>query len=116
MECKRFRQLTTRFVPSTFTPDDDFEDDAADMQWREYCRIASTLDRARILEVVLSDLDADDSPLYEFIDSLFATHMNPVGLKNRSRSWRGSGSPSSTSLPRRSTIRSISAWRAGGAP
>jgi hypothetical protein len=49
-------------------PDDDFEDDD-NIQWQEYCRMASTLDRARILEVVLSDLDADDSPLYEFIDS-----------------------------------------------
>jgi hypothetical protein len=47
-------------------PDEPEDDD--NRQWREYCRIASTLDRARILEVVLSDLDADNSPLYEFID------------------------------------------------
>jgi hypothetical protein len=31
--------------------------------------MASTLDRARILDVVLSDLDTDDSLLFEFIDS-----------------------------------------------
>jgi hypothetical protein len=47
---------------------DDVEDAEQHDQWREYCHVASTLDRARILEVVLSDLDAEDSPLYPFID------------------------------------------------
>jgi hypothetical protein len=48
--------------------DDDLPDDHHHAEWQEYCRLASTIDRARILECVLSGLDAEDSPLYEHID------------------------------------------------
>jgi len=58
-------------------PPDDLEDDAADIQWLEYCRMASTLDRTHILDVVLSDLDCDDSPLYEFIDDAIQNPHKP---------------------------------------
>jgi hypothetical protein len=59
-------------------PPDDFNDDEdTNMQWQEYCRIASTLDRARISEVVFSDLDADDSPLFEFIDDAIQNPHEP---------------------------------------
>jgi hypothetical protein len=51
------------------------EDD--NIQWREYCRMASMLDRTRILEMVLSDLDAEDSPLYPLIDSALKTPHDP---------------------------------------
>jgi hypothetical protein len=47
---------------------DDDQDAEQHEQWLEYCHVASTIDRTRILEVVLSDLDAEDSPLYPFID------------------------------------------------
>jgi hypothetical protein len=47
--------------PVDLIPPDDFEDEDVDVQWLEYCRCAATVDRSRILEVVLSDLDADDS-------------------------------------------------------
>ena len=56
---------------------DDIEDEDTDVQWREYCRVATTLDRARILDVVLSDLDAEDSPLYEFIDDAIVNPHEP---------------------------------------
>ena len=49
------------------------------MQWQEYCRCAATVDRQRILEVVLSDLDSEDSPLYALIDSARRPRMNPAG-------------------------------------
>jgi hypothetical protein len=41
--------------------DGDPEDDT-DVQWFEYCRIAATLNRQDILDCVLSDLDAEDTP------------------------------------------------------
>ena len=69
------------FIPHDFSlsPIDlvanDFED--TDVQWREYCRIARTVDRARILDVVLSDLDAEDSPLFELIDSAIQEPHEP---------------------------------------
>ena len=47
---------------------EDIEDAERCDQWLEYGRVASTIDRARILECVLSDLDAEDSRLYSFID------------------------------------------------
>lgn len=65
MESQGFLPAECSLRPVDLLPPDDLEDDAADIQWLEYCRMASTLDRTRILEVVLSDLDADDSPLYE---------------------------------------------------
>jgi hypothetical protein len=63
--------------PTYYTPDDNFEDEDDNRQWQEYCRIASTFDRRRILEVVLSDLDADDSPLYEHIDDAITNPHEP---------------------------------------
>jgi hypothetical protein len=68
MESQAFSPADYSPDPTYYTPDDDFEDEDDNQQWQEYCRTASTLDRARILDVVLSDLDAGDSPLYEFID------------------------------------------------
>jgi hypothetical protein len=54
---------------------DDFEDD--NQSWQEYCRCAATVDRQHILECVLSDLDAEDSPLYEFIDDAIRNPHEP---------------------------------------
>jgi hypothetical protein len=71
MESQAFSPAAYSLNPVDLIPSDEFED-AVDVQWLEYCRIASTLDRTRILEVVLSDLDADDSPLYDFIDDAIA--------------------------------------------
>jgi hypothetical protein len=62
-------------------PPDECEDEDVNVQWLEYCRVASTLDRSRILEVVLSDLDCDDSPLYEFIDDAIANPHEPGRAK-----------------------------------
>lgn len=76
MESQVFSPATYSLRPVDVIPDDDFEDDD-NIQWQEYCRVASTLDRARILEVVLSDLDAEDSPLYELIDSAMETPHEP---------------------------------------
>jgi hypothetical protein len=67
--------------PVDLIPPDDIDDDDQDIAWREYCRVASTVDRARILEIVLSDLDADDSPLYEFIDDAIAHPHEPGRAK-----------------------------------
>jgi hypothetical protein len=69
METQAFLPAECALRPVDLIPADAFEDEDDNIQWQEYCRTASTLDRARILEVVLSDLDGDDSPLYEFIDS-----------------------------------------------
>jgi hypothetical protein len=62
-------------------PPDDLEDEDEDYRWRAYCHVASTLDRTRILEVVLSNLDADGSPLYEFIDDAIANPHEPGRAK-----------------------------------
>jgi hypothetical protein len=56
---------------------DDFEDEDTDVQWREYCRIAATVDRQHILECVLSALDCEDSPLYDLIDSALQEPHEP---------------------------------------
>jgi hypothetical protein len=72
---------TNTFSFVDLIPPDDFEDDAADIQWLEYCRMASTLDRKRILDVVLSDLDAEDSPLFEFIDDAIKNPHEPGRAK-----------------------------------
>jgi hypothetical protein len=77
MESQQFSPADYSPDPTYYTPDDNFEDEDDNRQWQEYCRIASTIDRTRILEVVLSDLDADDSPLYEFIDDAIATPHEP---------------------------------------
>jgi hypothetical protein len=68
MSTETFRFSDYSLAPTDLIPGDDAEDVGVDVQWLEYCRVASTIDRARILEVVLSDLDAEDSPLYPFID------------------------------------------------
>jgi hypothetical protein len=81
MESQAFSPVECSLRPVNLLPPDDFEDDAADVQWLEYCRMASTLDRTRILEVVLSDLDADDSQLYEFIDDAIAHPHEPGRAK-----------------------------------
>jgi hypothetical protein len=77
MQAQQFLPAEYSLHPQDLIPDDDFEDADDNMHWQEYCRIASTLDRRRILDVVLSDLDADDSPLYEFIDDAIATPHEP---------------------------------------
>ena len=82
MESQSFSPKDFSVCPAELMPSDDFEDDDH-MQWRDYCRIASTIDRTRILEVVLSDLDADDSPLYEFIDDGI-THPHEPGRAKES--------------------------------
>ena len=69
MESQAFLPAAYSLRPQDLLPPDDVEDDAAAIHWLEYCRIASTLDRTDLLQVVLSELDAEDSPLYAFIDS-----------------------------------------------
>jgi hypothetical protein len=63
--------------PVDLIPVDDFEDDDPDVRWMEYCRCAATVNRQHILDVVLSDLDAEDSPLYEFIDDAITNPHEP---------------------------------------
>jgi hypothetical protein len=79
MESQQFLPADYSVSATDLIPE-DFED-GTDVQWQEYCRTASTLDRTRILEVVLSDLDADDSPLYEFIDSALHEPHEPGRAK-----------------------------------
>jgi hypothetical protein len=68
MESQQFSPADYSLHSQDLLPPDDFEDDD-NIQWPEYCRIASTLDRSRILDVVLCDLDGEASPLFDFIDS-----------------------------------------------
>jgi hypothetical protein len=77
MESQAFSPADYSLNTTDLIPDDFNDDEDADVQWLEYCRIASTLDRTHILDVVLSDLDAEDSPLYEFIDDAIATPHEP---------------------------------------
>ena len=77
MESQSFPARDFSLRPIDLMPPDDIEDADDHLQWREYCHVASMIDRARILEVVLSELDADDSPLYEFIDEAIATPHEP---------------------------------------
>jgi len=56
--------------------DHDTTDDA-DVRWFEYCRIAATLNRRYILGCMLSNLDAEDSPLFELIDDAIANPHEP---------------------------------------
>jgi hypothetical protein len=53
--------------PVDLIPDDE-DCTEEDYRWQEYCRVASAIARADVLRCVLSDLDADDSPLWEHID------------------------------------------------
>jgi hypothetical protein len=75
MQSQQFSPADYSLTATDLIPD-DFEDDT-DVAWQEYCRTASTLDRTHILDVVLSDLDADDSPLYEFIDDAIKNPHEP---------------------------------------
>jgi hypothetical protein len=77
MESQAFLPANYSLQPIDLIPDDFTDDEDADVQWLEYCRCAATLDRTRILEVVLSDLDADESPLYTLIDSALKTPHEP---------------------------------------
>jgi hypothetical protein len=67
MESQVFVPRDYSLSPIDLVPDDDGDGDA-DVHWLHYCQVAATVDRQHILECVLSDLDADDSPLFEFID------------------------------------------------
>jgi hypothetical protein len=62
-------------------PDDLIDDEGVDVQWLEYCRCAAMVDRIHILDVVLSDLDAEDSPLFEFIDDVSTNPHEPGRAK-----------------------------------
>ena len=75
MESQQFSPANYSLNATDLIPD-DFEDDH-NVAWLEYCRCAATLDRTHILDVVLSDLDADDSPLYEFIDDAITNPHEP---------------------------------------
>jgi hypothetical protein len=77
MESQAFSPADYALRPDDLLPPDDFEDEDDNIHWQEYCRIASTIDRTRILEVVLSDLDGDNSPLYEFIDDAIQNPHEP---------------------------------------
>ena len=62
------------FSPADYSPDASYylpPDEPEDIRdpWQDYCLEASRVDRARVLECVLSSLDTDDSPLYTLIDS-----------------------------------------------
>src|SRR5262245_52969031 len=61
--------------PVDLIPMDDEPDE--DVQWLDYCQAASTIDRTDILQTVLSDLDAEDSPLFEFIDDALENPHEP---------------------------------------
>jgi hypothetical protein len=52
MESQGFLPAECSLRPVDLLPPDDLEDDAADIQWLEYCRMASTLGSA--LHVMLS--------------------------------------------------------------
>jgi hypothetical protein len=75
MESQQFSASDYSLSATDLIPD-DFEDDN-NVAWLEYCRCAATVDRTHILDVVLSDLDAEDSPLYEFIDDAIKNPHEP---------------------------------------
>jgi hypothetical protein len=77
MESQVFDPKAYSLSPLDLIPPDDLEDEDADVRWLEYCRCAATVDRTHILECVLSDLDCDESPLYEFIDDAIANPHEP---------------------------------------
>jgi hypothetical protein len=76
MESQAFDPKAYALYPMDLIPPDD-DDDDDNVQWLEYCRCAAQVDRIHILDVVLSDLDADDSPLYEFIDDAITNPHEP---------------------------------------
>jgi len=77
IEAQGFLPADYSLRPQDLLPPDDFEDEDDTQPWREYCRCAATVDRTHILDVVLSDLDADDSPLFEFTDDAIANPHEP---------------------------------------
>jgi hypothetical protein len=79
MDSQIFDHKAYSLSPVDLIPDDDECDD--DVRWLEYCHVASQINRQHILEVVLSDLDADDSPLYEFIDDAIVNPHEPGRAK-----------------------------------
>ena len=82
MESQDFLPADYSLRTQDLLPPDDFEDeDDNDVRWLEYCRMASHMDRTHILDVVLSNLDAEDSPLYEFIDDAIANPHEPGRAK-----------------------------------
>jgi hypothetical protein len=81
MESQVFDPKASSFSPVDLIPPDDCENEEVDVQWLEYCRVATTVDRQHVLECVLSDLDCDDSPLYEFIDDAIANPHEPGRAK-----------------------------------
>jgi hypothetical protein len=75
-----------QFSPADYSPDASDYVPADELEnehdgWQDYCYEASKLDRQHILDVVLSDLDADDSPLYEFIDDAIENPHEPGRAK-----------------------------------
>src|SRR5919108_1680579 len=56
VESQVFDPKAYALSPLDLIPHDDGDDADVDVPWLEYCRVASTLDRSRILEVVLSNL------------------------------------------------------------
>jgi hypothetical protein len=81
MESQAFSPAAYSLNAVDLIPPDDEEEGGFDVQWLEYCRVASTVDRTRILEVVLSDLDSHDSPLYDFIGDAIANPHEPGRAK-----------------------------------
>jgi hypothetical protein len=77
MESQAFSPAMYSLQTMDLIPPNDDENDGSDVQWLEYCRMASTLDRQHILDIVLSDLDCDESPLYDFIDDAIANPHEP---------------------------------------
>jgi hypothetical protein len=75
MESQVFSPAMYAVSPVDLMPDALDED--LDVEWLEYCRIAATIDRQHVLECVLSDLDAEDSPLFEFIDDAVINPHEP---------------------------------------
>jgi hypothetical protein len=76
MESQAFSPVAYSLAPRDLIPPDDEEADA-DVRWLHYCEVAAQVNRQHILEVVLSDLDADDSPLYDLIDDAIADPHEP---------------------------------------
>jgi hypothetical protein len=66
--------------PEAMIPPDEGEE-PDDPRWQHYCEEAATVNRQRILEVVLSDLDGDDSPLMAWIDDALENPHEPGRAK-----------------------------------
>jgi hypothetical protein len=77
MESQVFAPAMYSLRTTDLLPPDDFDDEDPDAQWMEYCRCAAQMDRQHILECVLDDLDAEDSPIYDLIDSAIQEPHEP---------------------------------------